>query len=271
MKSNLASSVSFLSDAQLQHVCPAAFAEAPASHVSPNYRFVPSTQIIDQLKTFEYFAISTMSEKAKVKKQGVTTKTLSRTGAHSITFEPKEQHIVGSKDQGRIQITMLNSHDTSRRLQLRASIFRLVCANGLVTGSSFASVGLTHLESTMAGVDDAITKVIESAGKVERLVGRMSKVHLNAKEQHAFAAQAMTIRYGEKSKWKVTPEQLLGVRREEDKGDSLWVVFNRIQENVLRGGLRSELTGFETVPVVSPVTNFATNASLWDVAESFLS
>lgn len=268
MKSNL--TTSFLSDTALRRSCPAAFAEHPAAHVSENYHFVPSTQIIDQMKTFEYFAIGTMSEKAKVKQAGATVKTLSSTGAHSITFEPKEQNLVGPKGIGRLQITMLNSHDTSRRLQLRAGIFRLVCANGLVAGASFASVNLTHLNSTMAGVDDAISKVIESTKKVEKLIGQMAKRQLTGKQQLKFAESAMTVRYGDESKWKIKPAQLLGVRRPEDDDASLWVVFNRIQENVLRGGLRSELTGFETVPVVSPVTNFATNASLWDVAESFL-
>ena len=35
----------------------------------------------------------------------------------------------------------------------------------------------------------------------------------------------------------VKPEQMLHVRRTGDIGNDLWTVFNRVQENVVRGGL----------------------------------
>ncbi|MDA4825138.1 DUF932 domain-containing protein, partial [Enterobacter kobei] len=35
----------------------------------------------------------------------------------------------------------------------------------------------------------------------------------------------------------VTPDQLLQSRRWEDKSPDLWTTFNRIQENVIKGGI----------------------------------
>lgn len=35
----------------------------------------------------------------------------------------------------------------------------------------------------------------------------------------------------------ITPDQLLAPRRWEDAGNDLWKVFNRVQENVIAGGL----------------------------------
>ncbi|MEA9980016.1 DUF932 domain-containing protein, partial [Pseudomonas sp. RTS4] len=35
----------------------------------------------------------------------------------------------------------------------------------------------------------------------------------------------------------ITPSQLLLPRRREDRSDDLWTTFNRVQENVIKGGL----------------------------------
>jgi Domain of unknown function (DUF932) len=59
-------------------------------------------------------------------------------------------------------------------------------------------------------------------------------------EQDAFAQAAHAVRFAD-SEGKVTtpimPAQLLEPRRREDVGNDLWRTFNRVQENVIAGGL----------------------------------
>jgi hypothetical protein len=56
-------------------------------------------------------------------------------------------------------------------------------------------------------------------------------------ERCAFATAALTVRYGERTEGQplapITAEQLDSPRRIEDQGDSLWLTFQRVQENSL--------------------------------------
>jgi hypothetical protein len=51
------------------------------------------------------------------------------------------------------------------------------------------------------------------------------------------AQSSLIARYGQDELFPITPQQLLEDRRPEDKGPSLWKTFNRIEENMMRGGL----------------------------------
>ncbi|HIA3244131.1 TPA: DUF932 domain-containing protein, partial [Escherichia coli] len=47
---------------------------------------------------------------------------------------------------------------------------------------------------------------------------------------------ALTYRFGEEHQ-PITEEQVLQPRRWEDKKDDLWTVYQRLQENLIKGGL----------------------------------
>jgi hypothetical protein len=64
----------------------------------------------------------------------------------------------------------------------------------------------------------------------------MQSLLLTPPAQQAFAKAALTYRFGEDHQ-PVTASQILTPRRYEDRQDDLWSVFNRCQENLLKGGL----------------------------------
>lgn len=271
MKTQLALAPTFISENRLRELVPAAFAEAAHPRVSKSYRFISSTSVVERMAELKFNPVDAMNCRTYDRKSGKLIKVDSPTGPHSITFEPEKQITIGKAGKiGRVQVVMVNSHDRSRRFDLRAGVFRLVCSNGLIAGSTFASAHLTHLQSTTKDLDAKIQAVIDSTGRLYDLVSAMDRKRLDPLEQTAFVRGAMKLRFGKSSNWKIKPEQLLEVRREEDKSDSLWTIFNRVQENLLRGGVRSEATGFTTVPVISPVTNYRVNTTLWDLAETFV-
>ena len=61
----------------------------------------------------------------------------------------------------------------------------------------------------------------------------MKALTLKPEEQRAFATAALTLRYGERADGQppapITVEQLGEARRIEDRGDSLWLSFQRVQ------------------------------------------
>ena len=68
---------------------------------------------------------------------------------------------------------------------------------------------------------------------------------------------------------------MLTIRRREDTGNDLWSVFNRVQENTVRGGLRfrNEETGRRnrTREVKGIDQNIRLNRALWELAEKMAS
>ena len=68
----------------------------------------------------------------------------------------------------------------------------------------------------------------------------------------------------------VTAEQLIEARRPEDIGHSLWTTFQRVQENVIRGGQpgrSAQGRRLQTRPVGSIDRGVTLNRALWMLAE----
>ena len=69
------------------------------------------------------------------------------------------------------------------------------------------------------------------------------------------------------------PAQLLTCRRVEDVGNNLWTCLNKVQENLLRGGL-SRLTASgrrtRTRRITSIAEDVRINGRVWDLAEEVL-
>ena len=76
----------------------------------------------------------------------------------------------------------------------------------------------------------------------------------------------------------LTARSMLDVRRSDDRHNDAWTVFNRIQENVIRGGamiksfsdLNTEGRYRKSRAVNSVNENIRVNRQLWDIAENTL-
>lgn len=75
---------------------------------------------------------------------------------------------------------------------------------------------------------------------VDGSIDAMKSQVLYAEEERAFATAALALRHGERTEGQpaapIAAEQLLELRRPEDVGHTTWAVFQRVQENMLRGG-----------------------------------
>lgn len=65
---------------------------------------------------------------------------------------------------------------------------------------------------------------------------KMQSQRLPSPAQQALAQAALAYRFGEEHQ-PITEEQVLQPRRWEDKNDDLWTVYQRLQENFIKGGL----------------------------------
>jgi hypothetical protein len=90
----------------------------------------------------------------------------------------------------------------------------------------------------------------------------------------AFATAALALRFGEQTdapqSAPVTARQLIDARRSADVGGSLWHTFQRVQENVIRGGMAGRSAQgrrLQTRPVASIGRGVSLNRALWTLAE----
>jgi len=107
------------------------------------------------------------------------------------------------------------------------------------------------------------------AARVERMEHRGTPKD----EQVGFAEQALALRFPEAHLAGMQASQLLTCRRIGDLGDNLWSTFNRVLENLMRGGMvRRAATGrlLRTRRITSIREDVRLNSRLWDAAEEVL-
>jgi hypothetical protein len=172
------------------------------------------------------------------------------------------------------ELVFLNSHDGTSAYQLRVGIFRVVCTNGLIVSiGSFPSFRVTHrgdiVEEVVASALDIADRFGNLAGRVERMEHRL----LPKDEQIAFAEHALAVRFPETANCGIQAAQLLTCRRVDDLGNDLWSVLNKVQENLLRGGLtRFAASGRRSRirRITSIREDVRINSGLWALAEQVL-
>jgi hypothetical protein len=101
-------------------------------------------------------------------------------------------------------------------------------------------------------------------------------LQLTTDEQKLLADGAATVRFNlaEGAQSPVSAEQLLRARRYDDTGPNLWSTFNRVQENVMRGGLHgvtrdanNRRRNMTTREVNGIDQNLSLNRALWTLAQ----
>jgi hypothetical protein len=151
----------------------------------------------------------------------------------------------------------------------------LVCSNGLTVPTSLAeSLKVRHQKFDL----DEVKRLTESfAGllpKIQGGVNRMMERELTTDEKIDFVRKSSDIRFGAK---KVLSEMeilgLLSPNRVEDDGDTLWQVFNTVQEKYIRGGANYQSVNGRNIKLRGLQNILATNkvnTQLWELAEEMI-
>ena len=93
---------------------------------------------------------------------------------------------------------------------------------------------------------------------------QFESLRMTYEEQHRYTERALGLRW--KDDAPVLPAALNEARRNEDRGDDLWLTYQRVQENLIRGGLKAP-KGRHTRRITSPVTELELNRKLWALTE----
>lgn len=255
-----------LTEDRMRKLAPAMFASQAHDSVSDKFTFVPTIDVVRALQT-----------------EGWQPVDVKQTNARQLTRVDSKRHIVRLRHVDTLkalnnvgdsvpEAVLINAHDGTTAYQIHAGIFRMVCGNGMIVAdATFEKIALKHLGFDPRQAIDAAFEVVREVPRLTESIEGMRTTVLSASEQVAFAESALIARYEDLKQSPVQPANLLRARRYDDQGDDLWRTFNRVQENMMRGGVRGRAsTGrrLTTRPVTSIVEDTRLNKALWHLAES---
>lgn len=252
---------------QIGEKAPSALAEAPASKVSDRYTFVPTTKIISDMADLGWFPYDAKESQVRDESRDGYQK-------HFLQFRNEEYSKSWIKEGDSVpQIMVTNAHDATSSFRLAAGVFRLVCSNGMVVGDIDMDTRIKHMGYDMQSVEKVVSDFAGRFDQVQDTIEVWKNKTLSFNQIYEFAAQARNVRWPEGEGPQFLPSELTSVRRSGDRGQSLWSVFNRAQEGIIRGGFQAKSrksgrkVGIRAVGSIDKYIGY--NQALWNLAEEF--
>lgn len=248
-------------EALFRHV-PSVFAREAHDSRSERYVYVPTIDIVEGLRRegwFPFFAVQS------VPRDG------SRHGHAKHMLRLRRDDGIGKPEAA--EVIVVNSHDGTSSYQMFAGMLRFVCTNSLVAGDRFEEVRVPHKGNIQHEIIEGVFTVAEDFPRLIDASETMKEITLSADERHVLAEASLVARYGEDES-PIRPDQIIQPRRREDATSSLWMTYNAIQENMIKGGLHGQKRNAEgrirrgqTRAINGIDQNVTLNRALWTLAE----
>lgn len=263
---------------RVQSLCPAAFTDHASPETSERYGFVSSANAIAILADHGFAPTRAVQKPVR--------RAIDLPFAdHMITFRP----VTGYSDETDTapEIILYNSHNGKSALKLFAGAFRFICSNGIVAGDGFQSK-MRHSRLTANGFSDMVSEQGQTLPALMENIARMRGIQWDRDAAQGFIAQAANLRWNaDVTETDITAETVQGsfsnlltlrdldtATRYDDAGGDAWRTFNRVQEGLIRGGIRvrsyTDRNPYGKTrrarAVASLPETVRINRSLWDLA-----
>ena len=218
--------------------CPAVLTETKSPETSGKYGFVNTMQAMQILGDYGFRPTKAMQQPSRKPENKPFA-------MHCISFA-HDDDLRNPYNETRPEIILYNSHDGKSALKLFAGAYRFICSNGIVAGDGFQSK-MRHSKKTANGFETLLKDTAESLPRMMQRIATLQETET--------AANVLDFAYNAaKLRWEMAPNELaenaetgtyydkntigglLGARRYDDQGTNAWKVFNRVQENIMRGG-----------------------------------
>jgi len=244
---------------QIADYAPSVLATEPHESRGDRYAYIPTFKVLDAMKSQGFHPFEVRQTKVRDHGRREHTKHMVRL-RHESSMRQN-----GGEFQ---EIILINSHDGTSSYQLMAGFFRMVCSNGLIAGDINTDVRVRHTGDVVNDVIEGSFEVLKNMQEIEHRKESFKAIELLPREQLILAEQAQAIRWGDDAP--VAADKLLRPRRREDVAPTLWNTYNKIQENLLKGGVGGRsATGrrISTRAVQGVSENVKLNRALWALTE----
>jgi hypothetical protein len=222
---------------------PSVFNAIPKSVASDRYQPFSTLQVINLLSDYGYMPTQ-IRQKYSLKNASENDKFQQ----HVVRFAHKDQDLTAPEYH---EIIIYNSTDANASLKLLNGYWRAICSNGVVIGNGEQDI-VKHFKNNLEMFEQLIKNTISSIQKTNEIIDRLkntsfdndqifdlSKNILSNRweyvENDNFERDEFTNELIEKAYFDdVTIKALNKARRSEDVGNSAWLQFNRIQENMTK-------------------------------------
>lgn len=212
------------------------YTTAPAERVSKRYNLFRTSDIVDMAASYGWQPV--IQTEARVNKKIYQGKQ-----DHMVILEHEDM----KTEEGNLQMVIRNNHKGTRSLQVFVGYMRQVCSNQLFAknlgdGMDMRIYHTTSYEQVQEDFQVFVQKIPEFFG----VISKMQTKILSKKQIDKLAKRAIEIRYGSSSSLHILKgidvSSVTRVLREEDSGNSAWVVMNRIQESLVKGTFTYDTT-----------------------------
>jgi len=252
-----------LSADTIRRYAPSVFAQEAHESRSDRYSFIPTSAVLEGMRAEGFEVYAAGQSRTRIADKRDFTKHVLRLRHSSMANLAK----VGDSIP---EIVLTNSHDGSSGYQLAAGFYRLVCSNGMVVGSNQSTISVRHSGNVQGEVIEGATRILDDLQLGMERIQEFQGIQLEQPEQVALANAALQLRWADGQAPVVAPS-LLTPRRWDDRGNSLWLTFNRIQESLVKGGVRGRNANggrMSTRAITSVNEDLRLNKALWSLADS---
>lgn len=244
---------------QIKEIAPSVFTTDKAPHLTDKYVQTPTSRVVEDLMSLGWQVTKAQEVKAR-KGKGYQK--------HLIVFRNPDIMITGKNgDDAFPQILLTNSHDGKAAFNFRVGIFRLVCSNGLVVSDAdFNNVSIRHINYTFETLQSKINEVIAKLPGLVQKINTFKAKELTENAMKEFAVRAAALR----TKSSINIDALLTPTRNEDAGNDLWAVFNRVQEKLINGGFSYGHKNRKSRSIKNFQQDIKLNEELFELAETYL-
>lgn len=233
--------VNGLDDIDIVESVPSVFATSKHESRSGRYTYIPTSLVLKGLRDAGFVPTTAMQSRSRVEnKQDFTKHLLRLRRIDDLGYSQEDVH----------EIVLVNSHDGTSAYNLYGGIFRTVCTNGLITGSIDSTMKVYHKGNIVQEVVDSTLQLAEESESVMAEIEAMKHVELRRPEQLLLAEFGLKARFDlgddeeeqegqSKAVVPYQPQDFLRVRRMEDYHNDLYTTMNIVQENAIKGGVRS--------------------------------
>lgn len=202
-------------------------------NVSEAYKVIQSQDLISALEAKGFKTEQVIKTRVKkAEKQGFQ-KHMIRMSHEKLAFR--------NVNDSRPEVVIVNSYDGSTSLQFKLGIFRLICSNGLVVGNNILDYRIRHVGEVTSKIADTLDIVASKLSMVDLQITQMKETKLNLEAQQNII-QAGLEALDFKQDRSIDLKSLLTTRRIEDAEENVWTFYNKIQENLIRFGIRYSTT-----------------------------
>jgi hypothetical protein len=239
-----------------------AFPTKPSPEVSNRYMNLDSNLIID-LMANEGYSVHEV-------KWNRTRTIAGEYSKHMIDFRRPSDAKIDNEVSPRI--LFMNSNDGSTRARFLSGLIRYVCSNGLIVGSILSDYQAKHIGEETTYLLGYARSIINNTSKVFDQVEKMRSLSLSQSEILNFSLNVLKLRFNESS-LDYDPIVFAAPRRLADTKRDLWTIFNRLQENAIKGGIPATKGKQGGTAISRSISNIERdlelNTKIWSLASDY--